>query len=322
MDPNLKTIFITGGFGYIGSNLAVSISVEEANVVIIDLPGSKDLIKSQDSTNFEFGDLLNLDFIEYLSLKYSNVSSDSIMIHLAASKSVSESTAFPEKYLHGNVSSTSNVLLLMKQINVKNLIFASTAAVYGNQILSGKISELENSNPLSPYAVSKLMCEKLIEESSAEGIKFAILRLFNVVGAVRSDLVELNGSNLIPTVLRNFSEGLPIFIFGSDFPTLDGTCERDYIDVRDLNSAIKICVEILPKKHIGILNIGSGEGHTVLEVMGLLEERIGKLEVILSSAREGDPATVVSDNSKAMRLLDWEPKFDLAESVNSMVRGI
>lgn len=318
MSSNDKTIFITGASGYIGSNLAASFSGDQVNLVLIDTKELHGFTNSNKNATYEVGDLLDIDFINYLASKYSYVESGSVMIHLAASKSVAESAEFPEKYLIGNVGATRNVILLLNRINVRNLIFASTAAVYGNPTVNGKISEKCQPNPMSPYAKSKLLCEELIENEGGENLRFAILRLFNVVGALTPDYLEKNGSNLIPTILRNLDENIPTSIFGSDFPTKDGTCERDYIDVRDLISAITKCIEVLPAKHIGTLNLGTGVSHSVLDVIKFIEKRIGKVEISLKGARIGDPSSVIADIERATKALNWVPKYDLDSSIYSM----
>jgi UDP-glucose 4-epimerase len=318
VNPNLKTIFITGASGYIGSNLAASFSSDEVNLVLIDINEFPEVENSSRNIVYEFGDLLDSDFIDCLALKYQGVRRESVLIHLAASKSVAESTEFPEKYLVGNVNATKNVLLLLNRIKIKNIIFTSTAAVYGNQAFKGKISEKSSTNPMSPYAVSKLECEKLIEDTRVETMRFAILRLFNVVGAISPNYVEEDGANLIPTILRNFSKKLPTFIYGSDYPTKDGTCERDYVDVRDLITAIKKCVKILPHKEVGTLNLGTGNPHTVLDVVNSIEKSIGKIEIRFGDARLGDPSSVIADITEASLTLHWRPVYDLDSSVNSM----
>jgi UDP-glucose 4-epimerase len=111
---------------------------------------------------------------------------------------------------------------------------------------------------------------------------------------------------------------VPTFIYGSDYPTKDGTCERDYVDVRDLITAIKKCVEILPNKEIGTLNLGTGNPHTVLDVVKSIEKRIGKIEIRFGDARLGDPSSVIADIAEAALALDWRPVYDLDSSVNSM----
>ncbi len=318
MSQNQKTVFITGASGYIGSNLAYSFFGDEVNLVLIDSNEIRGFPSLNENATYEFGNLLDSDFINYLSSKYNYVEPESVLIHLAASKSVSESAEFPEKYLIGNLSATRNVISFLNRVNVRNLIFASTAAVYGNPTIKGRISEKCQPNPMSPYAESKLLCERFIENEGGENLRFAILRLFNVVGALSPDYLEKNGSNLIPTILKNLSEGIPTSIFGSDFPTRDGTCERDYIDVRDLISAIRKCIDLLPAKRIGTLNLGTGVSHTVLDVVKSIEKRLGKVEISLQAARVGDPSSVIADIEKATLDLDWSPKYDLDSSIHSM----
>jgi UDP-glucose 4-epimerase len=159
----------------------------------------------------------------------------------------------------------------------------------------------------------------MIVKLSSKEFDFAILRFFNVAGASRNEFVERDGKNLIPKLLASRNEVGDFQLFGNDYPTPDGTCVRDFVDVRDLVSAILKCINTLEIQSVGILNIGSGCGYSVKQIIEALEKVIGKIKYVVVSRREGDPASVIADIKLARQVLGWKPVHGLEDMVSSMV---
>lgn len=318
MTNKVPAIVITGGLGYIGSHLVESLVNFYEEIVVLDK-----------AMSFKYGSLppnvrlirLNLADAESVS-KMSDIfmkfPSDTVIIHLAAEKSVEESIRNPEFYLRENVIGTKNLLEAVEISGLKRIIFASTAAVYGDPAGKELLHEAQKTSPLSPYAKTKLMSEELITNSSIKELRYAILRFFNVAGASRVELVERDGVNLIPILLAKFRDSKQFTIYGSDYPTIDGTCVRDYVDVRDLVAAFHLCIEKLTKSSLGVINIGSGNGYTVLEVVRAMEERLGDFSFSFGPRRAGDPSSVVADISLAKAILSWSPRYSIKDMIESV----
>jgi UDP-glucose 4-epimerase len=218
------------------------------------------------------------------------------------------------------VNGTKNLLKQMSLANISKLVFSSTAATYGEPEVI-PISEGAKTEPTSPYGSTKLAVDNLITEEAKSGLAAISLRYFNVAGAYKSKfgwLAERHNpeTHLIPNLLRSTVDN-PIKIFGDDWPTKDGTCIRDYIHVADLIDAHILALESLSPSQHKIINLGSGSGYSVAEVISAATKVLGRaIPVEITSRRSGDPAVLVADISLAEQALKWKPKFDIEKMVS------
>lgn len=325
-------ILVTGGLGYIGSHVSVLLLQKGYQVLIVDnldnssisvLDGIKKIINL--SPVFEKLDVRNSDQMEILFSKHKDISG---VIHFAAYKSVSGSVEDPLKYYDNNVLGFITLLNLIKRKNIP-LIFSSSATVYGDADL---LPILENSpikEAFSPYGKTKQICEEIIRDivKSDSFFKSVILRYFNPIGAHSSGLIgELPSGepqNLIPFITQTLiGKRKELLVYGNDYPTDDGTCIRDYIHVMDLAEAhIKSLEYILDSKNdknFQVFNIGTGQGHSVLQVIDAFEKVTKKkIKYKITSRRKGDVAVSYADCSKAKEILGWISKFTLEDSLAS-----
>ena len=232
------------------------------------------------------------------------------VIHLAARKSVAESVLNPDLYARINTEATDYLFKLCQRYGVKNFIFSSSAAVYADSNLAR--TEKSPVLPLNPYGKSKLDAEELIICSNTQfPINVVIFRFFNVTGAASQETLETSGTNLIPAILSAIEENSKVTVYGSGYDTIDGTCVRDYIHVSDIAEAHYLAVKFLSGKNIldpVILNLGSGHGYTVLEVIDEISTlKNVKVEWDVTPPRSGDPKFVVCDATKALLTLGWSP---------------
>ena len=312
----MKRILVTGGAGYIGST-ATAILVERGYEVVVldDLSmGHADAVDS--GATFVQGSLLDPDALR------NALAGCEAVIHFAGKSLVGESVEKPELYHHVNVDGTQNLLNAMAIHGIDQLVFSSSAATYG-QPVDDPITEESIAAPTNPYGASKLAIDTLI---SASGISAISLRYFNVAGAYKSKggwLAERHNpeTHLIPLVLRATPEN-PLKIFGCDWNTKDGTCIRDYVHVVDLIEAHILALEALQPHVHEIVNLGSGGGYSVREVIAVatkvLEREIPAIE---SPRRQGDPATLVASIVKAGSLLGWQPTRDLETMISDTVKS-
>ena len=240
---------------------------------------------------------------------------DAVM-HFAAKSLVGESVEKPELYKSVNVGGSTALIEKMKAKGINKIVFSSTAATYGEPKRI-PISENDLPEPKNPYGATKLEIDRLISNSGLSAIS---LRYFNVAGALKSKhgwLPERHNpeTHLIPNVLKATAQS-PVKIFGTDWPTADGTCIRDYVHVVDLIKAHISALEKLPKNQHEIINLGSGSGYSVKEVIAAAERAVGhQIPAIESERRAGDPAVLIADISKAKRYLNWQPEQDLNQMV-------
>jgi UDP-glucose 4-epimerase len=314
-----KKIIVTGGLGYIGTHLVDSLIENGYRVLVIDKVMVSKYGKVPKEVRFVRLNLADEKAALEMLQIFKELPKNTQVVHLAAEKSVEESMSDPEFYERENVTGTRNLLWAMTQCDLKKITFASSAAVYGSPKNNLSLSETSETNPLSPYARTKLACEDMIVKLSSKEFDFAILRFFNVAGASRNEFVERDGKNLIPKLLASRNEVGDFQLFGNDYPTPDGTCVRDFVDVRDLVSAILKCINTLENQSVGILNIGSGCGYSVKQIIEALEKVIGKIKYVVVRRREGDPASVIADIKLAREVLDWNPVQGLEDMVSSMV---
>ena len=331
----MSTILATGGLGFIGSHTCAVLLEQGANVLAIDsLENSSEKVFSQVKKILNFstskkigkfyfikGDIRNKDFLRNTFEKYKLSGQDiNSVIHFAGLKAVSESIQNPLKYWDVNINSTLSLLTIMEEFRCRNLIFSSSATVYKTKnLFNKKVTEDSDLFPMNPYGNTKLAIEKILSDinfSSPEMWKIANLRYFNPVGAHYSGLIGENPmdqpNNLLPALIKVLNkEKKELSIFGNDWPTDDGTCVRDFIHVMDLAEAHSATLNYLltnPPQNISI-NIGTGKGTSVLE---LVESFIAinkcKIPYVFTERRPGDIPYSVADNSKALKLLSWEPK--------------
>lgn len=332
MTPDRPTIILTGGAGYIGSHTAIELLQEGYEVVSIDNFGNSDaqriaLVKQITSKTYKNYpvDLCDLDAARKVFAKYRHALG---VIHFAAYMSVEESVKAPWKYYHNNLNSLLNTWKLCEEYDIHHFVYSSSCSVYGNpQKLP--VTEATPLQPAtSPYAQTKLMGEQIIAEVSKQSpIKCISLRYFNPVGA---HLSGLNGEypqnkpyNLLPVVVE-VAAGIrqKFTIMGTDYPTRDGTCVRDYLHVSDLAQAhlqaLRWSVaEQLPGQ-CEVFNVGSGTGVSVMEIVRAFEEANQlKINYECAPRRIGDVVEIYADTRKVERLLGWKPQISLHDMMRS-----
>ncbi len=318
-------ILVTGGAGYIGSHCVLALLESGFDVCVFDnlSTGHKLTVKTLENINsskllFIEGDLRNYEEINSV---FSN-KIDSV-IHFAAYSQVNESMKDPGKYYRNNVLGTLNLLDAMRENNIKKIVFSSTAATYGEPVRI-PIDENHPQNPINPYGQTKLMIEHIMEDyDKAYGIKSVRLRYFNVAGAdCKCRIGEWHDTetHLIPNILKStFKQTEAFKIFGTDYPTKDGTCVRDYINVEDLAQAHILALEYLINGgKTNYFNLGTNEGNSVKEVFDTCEKILGMdIPLEIKERRDGDPASLIADNKKAKSILKWQPKKTLEDSIKS-----
>jgi len=305
----VSKILVTGGAGYIGS-VAASVLVNKGHQVVVldDLStGHKDAVDP--GASFIEGSLLDVSALERA------LQGCSAVMHFAGKSLVGESTQKPDLYREVNIGGTKNLLAAMKSSGVERLVFSSSAATYGQPTVD-LITEQSPAAPTNPYGQTKLEIDQMI---GAAGLSAISLRYFNVAGALKSahgwfSERHTTETHLIPNVLKASSDA-PLKIFGTDWDTPDGTCVRDYVHVVDLIDAHILALEKLTPQH-EIINIGSGAGNSVREVISASEKVLGrKIPTVEAARRDGDPARLVASIDKAKKLLGWAPTRDLTAMI-------
>jgi UDP-arabinose 4-epimerase len=312
----MQPIMVTGGAGFIGAHTCKALATQGLNPIAFDnlSRGHRDLVKWGP---FVHGDILQPADLDQAFERYQPKS----VIHFAALAYVGESVAQPLAYYQTNVSGLINVLDAMVRHGVDTIVFSSSCATYGiPETLP--IAENARQQPISPYGHSKLMCEQiLIDVAAAHHLRFALLRYFNACGAdPDGELRERHDpeTHLIPLAVDAASgRGPPLQIFGEDYPTADGTCERDFIHVSDLARA-----HVAALRHINngaeavTLNLGTGRAYSILEIISTIERVTGsRVPIVRAPRRPGDPATLVADASRAERLLGFKPQYSDLETI-------
>jgi UDP-glucose 4-epimerase len=249
------------------------------------------------------------------------------VMHFAGKSLVGESVEKPDLYQSVNVDGTRILLDEMRKQSIAKIVFSSSAATYGEPKVV-PILETSETNPTNPYGATKLAIDHMItEEAKNHGISAASLRYFNVAGALKAQrgwLAERHNpeTHLIPNVLRS-TDSNPVKIFGTDWPTEDGTCIRDYVHVIDLIDAHIKALNSLGKPGHEIYNLGSGSGYSVREVVKAASDAIGhQIPFVDSPRRAGDPAVLIADISKAKRMLDWSPTRDMTTMVADTLQSM
>ncbi len=342
----MKTVLVTGGCGYIGSHTCVCLLKKGYNIIIID-----SLVNSYKSSHLKIleilrnegkeisnmisfveGDLRNKKLLsEIFEAKKKEGNPISSVIHFAGLKSIEESIKSPLKYWETNIESTLSLLSVMDKYECYSIIFSSSATVYKPQNLS-LIKEEDSLEPLTPYGKTKLSIEFILKDLYASNIKkwrIGNLRYFNPVGAHKSGLLgenpKGNASNLFPAINRVIKkEQEKLLVFGNSWPTKDGTCVRDFIHVMDLAEAHMATLEhlLMNEPKFLTLNIGTGIGTSVLEIINKFKEIGIELPLLFVDKRSGDNPFVVADNKLALELLNWSPKRKLMDICKDTLNNI
>ncbi|MGB2809746.1 MAG: UDP-glucose 4-epimerase GalE [Sedimentisphaerales bacterium] len=308
-------ILVCGGAGYIGSNMTAMLSAEGFEPVVYDnlSTGHRSAVGSAE---FVEGDLADYELLVKTLKKYKIEA----VMHFAAFIEVGESVQMPLKYYHNNVSCTHNLLSAIEAVGVDKFVFSSTAAVYGipEQV---PITEDSPKQPINPYGETKLAAERMCYyQSQAVKLRYATLRYFNACGAgVNASLGEDHRpeSHLIPLIIKAaMGKNSEVQIYGTDYPTPDGTCVRDYIHIEDLCRAHLLALEKLDHNSELVYNLGNGQGYSVKEVIETAKKVSGKdFKVVETDRRPGDAPILTSDATKARTELGWKPQSPELEKI-------
>ena len=314
---------ITGGAGYIGTHIADLFIEAGKDVVLLDslyqgLESRVNYLRAKHAIDIP---LEVIDIRDYAKVDALIAAGNFTgIVHTAALKAVGESMEKPDEYLDVNYTATVELIESAKRHGVKRFIFSSTAAVYGSPDSMDPCREDSPTAPISPYGSSKLLAEeKVTEFISIPGNHGSSLRFFNVVGSAHKALLDNSVENLVPIVINRVKSGQSPVIYGHDYPTADGTCVRDYVDVRDIAAAhlaAADATQALP----ATMNIGTGNGASVREIVKLVLEAINKsdAQVIEAPRRAGDPAFLCANVDLAATELGFKSKYSLEESIRSL----
>ncbi|MEH2118082.1 UDP-glucose 4-epimerase GalE [Nostoc sp.] len=313
MSSGKPTILVTGGAGYIGSHTVLALKQAGYNVVILDnlVYGHRDLVETVLQVELIVGDTGDRALLDHL-FKTRDIAA---VMHFSAYAYVGESVTDPAKYYRNNVVGTLTLLEAMLTASVKKFVFSSTCATYGVPEFV-PIPETHPQNPINPYGATKLMVERILSDFDvAYGFQSVRFRYFNAAGANPSGLLGEDHNpetHLIPLVLMTaLGKRESISIFGTDYPTPDGTCIRDYIHVNDLADAHILGLEYLLKGGDSeVFNLGNGSGFSVREVIAAAEQVTGiSIPVEERSRRPGDPPILIGTSEKARTILGWQPQY-------------
>lgn len=304
----MNTVLVTGGAGYIGSHTCKALANSGFTPVTYDnlSTGHQEAVKWGPLV---VGDLIDRETLSAAFAKYQPIG----VLHFAASAIVIESMTNPGKYYSNNVSSSIALLETMRDHQVQHLVFSSTCATYGHPRFS-PLTEEHPQTPISPYGKSKLMVEKIIEDfEKIHGMHAICLRYFNAAGADRSGEIgedHTPETHLIPSIIEiAMGKRKELVIYGNDFPSPDGSAVRDYIHVEDLAKAHVASLKwLLKTKKSEAINLGTGKGYSVLEIVQAIEAFTKiKIPIRFEKRREGEPSHLTADNTKAKRILGWAP---------------
>ncbi|MFH2219167.1 MAG: UDP-glucose 4-epimerase GalE [Pseudomonadota bacterium] len=315
-DTGKCTVLVVGGAGYIGSHMIKELLHAGCRVITLDdlSKGHREMVRGGEFIEGDFGDRLLLDNL------FADYRIDAVM-HFAALALVGESVENPLAYYRNNISNTVELLSAMVRHDVRRFIFSSTAAVYGEP---AKVPIIEDHpcNPTNPYGATKIAVEWMLRDcDSAYGLKYVSLRYFNAAGADASgEIGERHDpeTHLIPLVLKAAAgERANIRVFGTDYPTPDGTCIRDYIHVSDLAGAHLLALEaLMDRGESAVYNLGNSKGHSVRDVIETARQVTGKaIPAVETGRRAGDPAVLVASSDKIRKELGWKPRYEDLETI-------
>jgi len=317
MTKNSMRVLVTGGAGYIGSVVAEELLQAGHEVVVIDNLSRGHRQAVPENAELRVGELADRDGLDQL---FRSHTIDAVM-HFAALIEAGESMKAPEEFFRNNTANALTLLEAMLAAGVKRFVFSSTAALFGNPDRT-PIEEDDAVHPTNAYGESKLLVERMLAWfHQIHGLHYASLRYFNAAGASRPDKGEAHQpeTHLIPRILQvALGRAQHVNIFGTDYPTADGTCVRDYIHVSDLARAHLLALEALALENSNplIYNLGNGQGFSVRHVVEVARQVTGHaIPVIESPRRAGDPAVLIASSEKIRRDLGWQPKFPDLKSV-------
>ncbi|QWU79700.1 UDP-glucose 4-epimerase [Campylobacter novaezeelandiae] len=314
----MKNILVVGGAGYIGSHTLKHLLDHNYKCFVMD-----NLIYGHKQAVDKRAKFIHADLLDNFSLTnvFKQEEIDAVL-HFAAFAYVGESVLNPAKYYQNNVVGTINLLNIMLENNVKNIVFSSTCATYGDPQYT-PIDEKHPQNPINTYGRTKLIIEQIFADyEKAYGLKHISLRYFNAAGASKDGFIGESHepeTHLIPLVLKAIKGEIPVInIFGNDYDTEDGTCIRDYVHVEDLALAHRLALENLHKFN-GCINLGTGIGTSVKEIINAAEIVSNKkCPINYAPRRAGDPARLYADNKRAKEILSWEAKYtDIKDIIKS-----
>ncbi len=312
-----KSVLVVGGAGYIGSHISKHLIRNGYTPVIIDRNIKHNPIAQKFSDVYEINLPKDIHLLDDIVKRY-NIDS---CIHTAAFTSVGESVLHPDKYYQNNVVMTLLLLNKLKDLEVKKIIFSSSAAVYGTPQDGVCYDDQEVYNPINPYGQTKLIIEKMLKEyNTAYGINSISFRYFNAAGAdPDGEIGELHDpeTHIIPLIIRAGFQVLDFKLFGTDYDTDDGTCVRDYIHVTDIAEAQIKALKLLDNNICETLNLGSGDGFSNKQIIDEVSKHTGAINIVPSPKRAGDPAKLVADISRTKQLLNWKPSHS---SIDNVVR--
>jgi UDP-glucose 4-epimerase len=308
------TILVTGGAGYIGSIVAEKLLGRGHRVIVLDSlqQGHREAVPPE--AEFHLADICDAQAVEDV---FRHAKIDAVM-HLAAETAIAYSVTDPKRYFKNNVVGGLNLLEVMLKYETNKLVFSSSASVYG-QPGTKRVSEHRAKAPLNSYGESKLMFERILDwYGKAYGLKHISLRYFNAAGASgRLGEDHRPETHLIPNVLKAARDKMrPVAIFGTDYPTEDGSCIRDYVHVVDIAQAHILALERVEELGGRVYNLGSGEGHSVFEVVTTARQVTEQdIPLKICPRRSGDPAVLVANSRRAKSELGWKPAFPGLESI-------
>ncbi|WP_335986373.1 UDP-glucose 4-epimerase GalE [Glycomyces sp. MUSA5-2] len=312
---------VTGGAGFIGAHVVRELAAAGERVVVLDDLSSGDPGRLPAGVAVERGSVLDREALDR-ALRAHGLDG---VVHIAAKKQVGESVERPLEYYRENVEGLRTVLEASVAAGVRRFLFSSSAAVYGMPDVD-LVTEDTPCAPMSPYGETKLAGEWLVQAAGrAHGMATACLRYFNVAGAATPELADTGVFNLVPMVFDRITRGEAPVVFGDDYPTADGTCERDYVHVVDVASAHVAAAGRLaadPQARL-VLNIGRGEGASVAAMVAVILETAGRegLRPEIAPRRAGDPARVIASADLARKELDWSARYGVREMIESAWEG-
>jgi UDP-glucose 4-epimerase len=319
-----QRLLVTGGAGFIGSVLTAYLLDNGYEVVVVDdlSSGHRKAIDSRAS-------FIQANILDTPTLVKALVGVNTV-IHCAAKSLVEESVLKPELYKQINTEGTKVLLEAMSEANVLNIIFSSTASVYEDSKIQ-PIIESSETKPVNPYGQSKVEAERLISGFCSNGFAGVTFRYFNISGSYKSSVGKLfiedhkNETHLIPKIMKNYIENkekTQVEIYGSNWPTKDGSCIRDYLHVTDLAAAHLLALDALEAGKNKVFNLGSGTGYSVLEVVKEIEKVVeDKLNRVITPPRAGDPAVLLASIDKARQDLGWMPKANFNQIISDSWQG-
>lgn len=303
----IKTVLVTGAKGYLGSHICKYLHYPEWNVISLDR--RQDYAHSYFNHSYPYVDIRDKPRLRNI---FGDHEIDTV-IHLAGRIEVGESMKQPTEFWDINVGGTANLLNVMNEYGVRNIVFSSTAAVY--EPTSFPIKEHYKLANNSVYGNTKLACERMIQDS---GMNYGIFRYFNLAGCdYETDVGENHEpeTHLIPNIFKNLNS---FVINGNNYNTKDGTCVRDYVHVSDIANAHIAAIHYVMNNSSFILNLGTGKGSSILDIIKLVEEVTGKkVNYTFGPKRDGDPDYLVADIEQAKKLLNYEPKYDIRSIIET-----